>query len=195
MIHLPRRSITRFFIPLLDVMVLLFSLFLLMPLVRQAVEEESREQLQSVEDLPADREVLEQQLRQALRQLAQVRQLQRLEAELERLRSAVQQLKNNKKHLLQQMLVVRVLEVDPKNGQLVAYEAGMPPRRRILADRQAAQQFIAAQQQAAAPQEVYFVFLLPRTDSPYPEGRQLEQYLDWFREVPHGIDRPGAPAP
>jgi cell shape-determining protein MreC len=195
MIHLPRRSITRFFIPLLDVMVLLFSLFLLMPLVRQAVEEESQEQLQSVEEPPADQEILEQQLRQALRQLAQVRQRQRLEAELERLRSEVQQLKNNKKHLLQQMLVVRVLEVDPKNGQLVVYEAGMPPRRRILADRQAAQQFIAAQQQAAAPQEVYFVFLLPRTDSPYPEGRQLEQYLDWFREVPHGIDRPGAPAP
>src|SRR6202011_3261808 len=33
MIELPRRSVTRFFIPLIDVMTLLFCIFLLMPIV------------------------------------------------------------------------------------------------------------------------------------------------------------------
>lgn len=34
MIQLPRRSVTRFFIPLIDVMTLLFCIFLLMPMVK-----------------------------------------------------------------------------------------------------------------------------------------------------------------
>ena len=33
MIQMPRRSVTRFFIPLIDVLILLFCIFLLMPLV------------------------------------------------------------------------------------------------------------------------------------------------------------------
>src|SRR5690349_9265321 len=36
MIQMPRRSVTRFFIPLIDVLTLLFCIFLLMPMVRPA---------------------------------------------------------------------------------------------------------------------------------------------------------------
>ena len=35
MIRLPRRSVTRFFIPLIDVLILLFCIFLLMPIVEE----------------------------------------------------------------------------------------------------------------------------------------------------------------
>ena len=34
MIELPRRSVTRFFIPMIDVLTLLFCIFLLMPMVK-----------------------------------------------------------------------------------------------------------------------------------------------------------------
>ena len=35
MIRLPRRSVTRFFIPMIDVLTLLFCMFLLMPIIRE----------------------------------------------------------------------------------------------------------------------------------------------------------------
>ena len=36
MIHMPHRSVTRFFIPLIDVLLLMFGIFLLMPMVKPA---------------------------------------------------------------------------------------------------------------------------------------------------------------
>ena len=36
MIHLPRRSVTRFFIPMIDVLTLLFCVFLLLPVFQQS---------------------------------------------------------------------------------------------------------------------------------------------------------------
>ena len=38
MIQLPKRSVTRFFIPLIDVLTLLFCIFLLMPMVKSGSE-------------------------------------------------------------------------------------------------------------------------------------------------------------
>ena len=35
MIQMPRRSVTRFFIPLIDVMILLFCIFLLLPVFKE----------------------------------------------------------------------------------------------------------------------------------------------------------------
>ena len=40
MIQMPRRSVTRFFIPLIDVLTVLFGIFLLMPIVREKTEAE-----------------------------------------------------------------------------------------------------------------------------------------------------------
>src|SRR5436190_5264240 len=48
MIQLPRRSVTRFFIPLVDVLTLLFCIFLVMPLA-QSSEESLNEQLRAKE--------------------------------------------------------------------------------------------------------------------------------------------------
>ena len=43
MIEFPRRSVTRFFIPLIDVLTLLFCIFLLMPLVKAKAEADEEE--------------------------------------------------------------------------------------------------------------------------------------------------------
>ena len=40
MLEMPRRSVTRFFIPLIDVLTLLFCIFLMMPAVRKTAEAE-----------------------------------------------------------------------------------------------------------------------------------------------------------
>jgi hypothetical protein len=47
MIHPPRRSVTRFFIPLIDVLTLLFCIFLVMPLARDAREASAKDQLKA----------------------------------------------------------------------------------------------------------------------------------------------------
>src|SRR5579885_835387 len=101
MIQMPRRSVTRFFIPLIDVLTLLFCIFLLMPLVKAPAEtpEDGRpttdggerpgqESAKGRDDTP-----------------------EKLRAELEELRQA-------KKEVLQQRLAVRVLEIDPRTGRL-----------------------------------------------------------------------------
>ena len=40
MLEMPRRSVTRFFIPLIDVLTLLFCIFLMMPAVKKTTEAE-----------------------------------------------------------------------------------------------------------------------------------------------------------
>jgi hypothetical protein len=47
MIHPPRRSVTRFFIPLIDVLTLLFCIFLVMPLAKEEREAAAKDQLKA----------------------------------------------------------------------------------------------------------------------------------------------------
>jgi hypothetical protein len=49
-IQLPRRSVTRFFIPLIDVLILLFCIFLLMPLIGPAGEQQPAGKARPKED-------------------------------------------------------------------------------------------------------------------------------------------------
>src|SRR5438067_793065 len=106
MIQLPRRSVTRFFIPLIDVLTLLFCIFLLMPLVRNISKASSG-------DNPD----------------ANPERIRRLQDEIERLRNEgfalpdrlqaeLEQLRKESKQNLQDRLAVRVLEIDGKTGRL-----------------------------------------------------------------------------
>ena len=59
MIHMPHRSVTRFFIPLIDVLLLLFVIFLLMPIANL---EELEEKSETVSRLGDDVDSLEREL-------------------------------------------------------------------------------------------------------------------------------------
>ena len=63
MIAMPKRSVTRFFIPLIDVLLLLFCIFLLMPL---ANEEDLKKSQESSQNLTEDVESLERELQARL---------------------------------------------------------------------------------------------------------------------------------
>jgi uncharacterized protein YdcH (DUF465 family) len=191
MIRVPRRSVTRFFIPLLDVMVLLFSIFLLMPIMqKKAAEEAPSNGGPTIAQLRADLEETEREVRQLRKGQRSQEELDRLKKELAQLRDEIERLRKEKGKVLEQRLAVRVLEIDPKNGKLIHYE-GWPPRRQVIASKQDAEELIARQRKEVAPQELYYLFVFPRVDSAFPEGRQLQQYFAWFGDVPHGIDRPG----
>ena len=71
MIRMPHRSVTRFFIPLIDVMILLFCIFLLMPVFKEAQRggAETPSPTEEVADLRSDKDRLERE-RQRLREAA-----------------------------------------------------------------------------------------------------------------------------
>jgi hypothetical protein len=162
MIQLPRRSVTRFFIPLIDVLTLLFCIFLLMPLIKnpdagtdQAGPSPRTEGATSTPML-----------------------------ELEPKGSSTNK---DKGVPLQQRLFVRVLEIDAETGKLF-YQEG---NQRLEVDSQeAALSVIRQPPREAGNRELYYLFLYPRRKTGYPLDEQMEQYKRWFKDVPFGIDNP-----
>ena len=176
MIRPPRRSVTRFFIPLIDVLILLFCIFLLMPFVSApapADEEAKKEAAPPAPELPKDVAELQKQLAAAARERDEaVRRLDRYQKERG------------------ERLVVRVLEIDPDTGKLYYYAPG---RQEVTSQAQA-EQLIAYQKRLAGEKDVYFLILYPRKASPHPVQADLDRYRAWFRDVPFGFDGPKAGA-
>jgi hypothetical protein len=178
MIQLPQRSVTRFFIPLIDVLTLLFCIFLLMPMVKPA---------EGSAAAAADPE----RLRQLERELEELRRqgqapTPEMEEELKRLRE-------EKITALQQRLFIRVLEIDAVTGRLSIND----PERIEIRNQADAQELIDRDARAQAGsgaerREVYYLILYPRgRSSPFPLREQVEKYNSWFRDVAHGWDIPG----
>jgi len=167
MIVLPRRSVTRFFVPLIDVLILLFCIFLLMPFVKSEGEGgESGSALPAPESPVGD-----------AKELAQ--QVERLRADVERLR--------RERGEIVQKLVVRPLEIDKDTGGLFYFEGA---ERVEIRDAAEATQLIERDRRDAmrkGSQEIYYLFLLPRGESSYPTDRQMQSYKAWFNDVPHNL--------
>lgn len=179
MIQMPRRSVTRFFIPLIDVMTLLFCIFLLMPVVEGGSangEQTSTGDARALEE--RDRQSLAE-LRQHVRELEQRGLTDRERLELEAIRT-------QKIDALQKRLAIRVLEIDPDTGRLFDYDGGTVQ----IASEADAHALIERQRQQAGGRDLYYLFLFPRKVTGYPLERQRQQYERWFRGVAHGIDNP-----
>jgi hypothetical protein len=178
MIQFPKRSVTRFFVPLIDVLTLLFCIFLLMPMVKPSSEAAGINQLASLEvQLLATQEELEKQRKEG--------------GATEDLQKELKRLRDEKIKTLQQRLQVRVLEIDPATGKLY-YNA---PERLEIRSEADARELIEKDQrsQGSDRRELYYLVLFPRDPaSPYPLRGQREQYDRWFAEVAHGWDIPGA---
>jgi hypothetical protein len=182
MIVLPKRSVTRFFIPLIDVLTLLFCIFLVMPLAQNA---------ESKGD--GDHGAMAERIRLLEEQLAQIRAQggdpRKLKEEIDRLR---QQLGRS----IKERVSVRVLEIDGDKGQLF-YRKQAPNgevmrveiKTRADADRLIEQD---RRELGLGQREMYYLILYPRDrKSSYPTVRQYEDYQKWFEGVALGFDIPG----
>jgi hypothetical protein len=171
-IRLPERTVTRFFIPLIDVLLLLFCIYLLMPLAESTgAKAEPNHPVAVIEQArkaKADFDRLRRENDEAVRKLAALRQ--------------------EKTHLLHQRLAIKVLEIDPANGKL--YTFGDRGARIDIASAPDAEQLIRQHRDEAGGRELYYLFLFPRKDTGFPEQGQFEQYERWFASVPHGLDNP-----
>jgi hypothetical protein len=180
MIRLPQRSVTRFFIPLIDVLTLLFCTFLLLPMIHSVGEGAAGE------DAAALRE-----------------RLRRVELELERarrgapetpaqLRDELERLRQEKTKALQDRLAVRVLEIDPADGRLFYRDQDQRVAVRSQAE---ARELIDRDRRRLGDdrRELYYLILYPRDPaSRFPHRAQQEQYERWFEGVAHGFDVPGS---
>jgi hypothetical protein len=176
MIQLPQRSVTRFFIPLIDVLTLLFCIFLVMPLAK------------GPEDTAADVAALEDQIRQKEQELEQIRASGR---DLPReLRDEIEKLRREKGKALQKRLAVRVLEIDSDSGKLYYRD----PERIPVPDEATAHALIESDHRKLGQKELYYLILYPRSrGSTYPTVAQRQQYDRWFESVALGYDIPGTP--
>jgi hypothetical protein len=178
MIQLPRRSVTRFFIPLIDVLTLLFCIFLLLPLIKGSTQETDAG---SGVNPPANQVIPATSVPESVldEQAAQDR-MRREREELEQLRKA-------KIETLQNRLFIRVLEIDPDNGNLVYHEDNS---RWEIASEADLQRLTERLRRAAEARELYYLLLYPRRVTGFPERRQIQQYERWLSDVAHGFDNP-----
>lgn len=171
MIISPRRSVTRFFIPLIDVLILLFCIFLLMPFVSGPPTPDPAAETKTPPEkpLPTDVKVLQEMLKEEQLRVAR----------LEKERTAK----------LTDRLTVRVLEIDPNTGVLFHYN---PDRQDITSEDQAIR-YITTQKALASKggvaKDVFFLIRYPRGNPRYPTTTQEEQMNQWFKDVPFGFDR------
>jgi hypothetical protein len=166
MIQYPKRSVTRFFIPMIDVLILLFCIFLLMPFVKSSGGT-SDEAVATLPEAPMSSPDT---------------------ATIESLRREVERLRRERAEALKS-LMVKPLEIDRNTGRLYFYAGG---ERLEVRHQEDASKLIEHHRREARLQgrDLYYLFLYPRSLSGYPTERQVREYQRWFQEVPHGFDNP-----
>jgi hypothetical protein len=172
MIQPPRRSVTRFFIPLIDVLTLLFCVFLVMPAAQPNEDGGSAPPPATVEEL------LKQRREDRIR-------LKHREEEVEKARQ-------EKGRPLEDRVLTRVLEIDDRTGKL--YYRGENGQRVEIPDEAAALGLIASDRKrlARSQREMLYIILYPRDRrSDKPTDEQEERYRTWFRSAQVRFDIPG----
>ena len=178
MIHLPHRSVTRFFIPMIDVLTLLFCIYLLMPMVSATGESEP----------DSMRREREEKLRALQAEL--VHKGQGGEEVAAKLRAEIEKLRQEKGRAVVERLAVRVLEIDPGTGHLFYRD----PARIEVRNEADAHRLIDrdGRLKGLEKRELFYLILYPREpSSSFPTVGQKESYDRWFQGVALGYDVPG----
>jgi hypothetical protein len=186
MIEMPRRSVTRFFIPLIDVLLLLFGIFLLMPIAAENEFEGERQEAVEKSDMA---EALQQAMQERLKELYRLEELHTELDRVDELKKENQLLRNLAQQSLQQSLTVKVIGVDSKTGSIYYYDPdrGDPPGMPIP-DAKTAHALIEQHRKDAPGRQLYYQFLMHR--APVPTVAQVQEYRTWFKEVPNSLGVP-----
>lgn len=169
MIRPPRKSVTRFFVPLIDVLILLFTIFLLLPFVSRPAGSPDPTTDAGPDSSKPD--------------------LTELQLRVEQLRQENEALRRSQADPGER-LSVRVLEVDPQTGKLYSFDPDAPDPRQEVRDAADAQRLIAQQRRRAGGKEPFFLVLYPRQLTGFPLQSQVDNYRRWFAGVPLTFDNP-----
>ncbi len=171
MIERPKRSVTRFFIPLIDVLILLFCIFLLMPFMNEPSNAASRKTLEQTDLTPE----------------AMKKEMAGMRIDLDRARKEIKRLQSERKDPTERLSVC-VLEIDAKDGSLFYYTGG---DRKLVAHERDAEQIIDDHKRRSGPdKEPFFVILMPHELTGWPSRKQRDTYARWFKDVALRFDNP-----
>jgi hypothetical protein len=178
MMHMPHRNVTRFFIPLIDVLILLFCIFLLMEFNTSAKVTEQdtalEEKDESISVMENELNVRAADLQQYARDLPKLKEYHQLELENKRLKNALML-------GVQRAIVVKTIDYDGKDGSISFYDETRKDPVRKIQNKEDAEELIEEHRQQAGDREVFYQFVLPR---PYrfifPTEEQKQEYAGWF---------------
>jgi chromatin segregation and condensation protein Rec8/ScpA/Scc1 (kleisin family) len=185
MIQMPKRSVTRFFIPLIDVLILLFCIFLLLEYNSESkFDQQSADvELQAALDAKNIQTLIERgkEFEKYEKLLPQLTELEKLREEVERLRGVNQQ-------NLQDRAMVMIIDIQSKDGSISWYDensADMPIVK--IEDAKSAKKLFARHLQEAKGREVYYYFMPPRPLRGYPTAKQMRTYREWFAKTANSL--------
>lgn len=162
MIERPKRAVTRFFIPLIDVLILLFCIFLLLPFTNQPGSAKSTDKAEEKKELT--REELQ-------------RENAGLRLELSKAQEDVRQLQEERTNPAQKVAPF-IVEIEPSQGHLVYYSGG---KARRINDHLDAKEIIDQhKRRIGIGKDPLFIIMMPRQFSIWPSAPQLAEYQSWF---------------
>jgi hypothetical protein len=185
MMHMPRRNVTRFIIPLIDVLILLFCIFLLMDFNSAS---QANEESEKVEKASAESDVLAATLERRTKELQRFEEIRPQLVDLDKLLDELDRLRNAQQKSFQQQAYVRIIDIDPKDGSISFFD-DMSPKQPIvkITDAKSARKLIDRHKQEAKGREVYYYFMYPRTKSIYPLFGQEQDYKEWFKTAANSL--------
>jgi len=185
MIRMPRRSVTRFFIPLIDVLILLFCIFLLLEYNSESkFDQQSADvELQAALDARNIQVLIERdkEFEKYEKLLPQLTELEKLRDEVERLRGVNQQ-------NLQDRAMVMIIDINSSDGSISWYDESSAETPILkIADAKSATKLFDRHIQEAKGREVYYYFMPPRPLRGYPTVKQMRTYKDWFAKTANSL--------
>ncbi len=193
--HMPHRNVTRFFIPLIDVLILLFCIFLLMEFSTGTKAEEQGEKLLEQDEqrqfMEEERDKLADESAALQEALQKFKELNPSADEMAKLKEELQRLRDGSQQTVQKAFV-RIIDVDGKDGTISYFDHKKPkePSLKII-DAKAALALIDQHKAEAKGREVYYYFLYPRVRSIYPLFGQEQDYQVWFKSVANSLVKVG----
>lgn len=183
MIHMPRRSVTRFFVPLIDVLLLLFCIFLMMTFSSGTEVEKQEEEAAEARE---SAQLLEEELQRRTRDLQRYDQLKndlekvaQLQEELDRIQALLRQ-------SVQERTAFHLIDVDPKTGEIFYFDGRLP--RVDLKNSEHVKALIEKHRNdVQGKRELYYYFLYPRPFTGYPTVGQERRYKAWFGSVSNSL--------
>jgi DNA repair exonuclease SbcCD ATPase subunit len=177
--------VTRFFIPLIDVLILLFCIFLLMEFNSESEKGEQGEvisdQVESIDSLQAE-------LSRRTKELQKFEELRPKLEEMDAILKELESLRKANQESLQQRTYFRVIDMERSDGSISYYDETSADQPIIkIADEKAARVLIERHQKEAKGREVYYYFMLPRKIGGFPTKGQIRQYKGWFSKVANSL--------
>lgn len=176
MIQMPRRNVTRFFIPLIDVLILLFCIFLLMEFNSESAKDEQvelvAEQTQNFERTEAERVRLTNERHKFEADLPKLNELDKLRQELE-------ELKNASKRELTEQWSLQIIDVETK-GQLVSFYDRKTLKVEKIETEEAVKKLVKKHLDEANGRKVYYLFEYPCGKLTDLATSKRDRYYSWF---------------